>query len=359
MSWHFLAKIGGTKGEDVMSKIYAIDLFCGAGGLTHGLVQAGIDVIAGIDLDPECKWAYEHNNKAKYINSDICDVTGQDLMRLWPTEGLRLLAGCAPCQPFSSYRKGKIESEDGKWKLLGEFGRLVKECSPDLITMENVPRLQRHKIFMDFVINLKKNGYKVWHGVVDCQQYGVPQKRQRLVLLASKISDVELIPPTHSEDNYVTVKDAISHLPEINPGQADETDPLHVAQGMSPLNLERIRQSKPGGTWKDWDPELVAECHKKSSGKSYTSVYGRMKWDEPAPTMTTLCFGFGNGRFGHPQQNRAISLREAAIFQSFPGDYVFSEPGEKITFATVGRLIGNAVPVKLGEVVGKSLINSL
>ncbi|EOE3809082.1 DNA cytosine methyltransferase [Klebsiella pneumoniae] len=342
-----------------MYKIYAIDLFCGAGGLTHGLIQAGINVIAGIDLDPDCQWAYEHNNKTKYINSDISDVTGQDLMRLWPSDGLRLLAGCAPCQPFSSYRKGKIESEDGKWKLLGEFGRLVKECDPDLITMENVPRLQKHKIFTEFVKDLKTSGYKVWHGIVDCQQYGVPQKRQRLVLLASKINDVALIPPTHSEDNYVTVKDVISHLPEIKPGQSDDKDPLHVAQGMSPLNLERIRQSKPGGTWKDWDPELVAACHKKSSGKTYTSVYGRMKWDEPAPTMTTLCFGFGNGRFGHPQQDRAISLREAAILQSFPGNYVFSEPGEKITFATVGRLIGNAVPVKLGEVVGKSLINSL
>jgi DNA (cytosine-5)-methyltransferase 1 len=107
MSWHFLAKIGGVKGEDVMSKIYAIDLFCGAGGLTHGLVQAGINVIAGIDLDPECKWAYEHNNKAKYINSDICDVTGQDLMRLWPAEGLRLLAGCAPASLFRVIEKVK------------------------------------------------------------------------------------------------------------------------------------------------------------------------------------------------------------------------------------------------------------
>lgn len=342
-----------------MEKICAIDLFCGAGGLTHGLISAGIDVVAGIDLDPECKWAYEENNNAKYINANISDVSGQDLLRLWPKGSIRVLAGCAPCQPFSRYRKGSPESGDEKWKLLNEFGRLVKETSPDVITMENVPGLIKHSVFEKFVNSLKRQKYKVWYGVVNCQEYGVPQKRQRLVLLASKISGIDLIPPTHEKNSYLTVKDAISSLPYLESGKADPEDPLHVSQGLSPLNMMRMKQSLPGGTWKDWDPNLVAECHKKSSGKTYTSVYGRMTWDEPAPTMTTLCFGFGNGRFGHPEQDRGISLREAALLQSFPRNYIFTEPGKKIKLGVIGRLIGNAVPVKLGEAVGKSIMKNI
>lgn len=133
-------------------------------------------------------------------------------------------------------------------------------------------------------------------------------------------------------------------------------DPLHQTATLSPTNLLRIRASKPGGTWRDWDPELVATCHRKRSGKTYPSVYGRMSWDEPAPTVTTQFFGFGNGRFGHPEQDRAISLREGAILQSFPKNYRFVKPGEPIHFSILGRLIGNAVPVKLGEAIGRSLV---
>lgn len=342
-----------------MAEIYAIDLFCGAGGLTHGLLRAGINVLAGVDLDPECRWAYEKNNNATYIHSDITNVSGKDLKRLWPEKGVKLLAGCAPCQPFSSYRKGKHSTADDKWKLLYEFGRLVKESQPDLVTMENVPQLKKHTVFHDFVDFLKGEGFHVWFDVVNCQKYGIPQKRQRLVLLASRLAPIKLVDPTHDSDDFVTVKQAIGHLPRLLAGQASKNDSLHVSQGLSELNLERIRQSKPGGTWRDWEENIVAECHKKDSGKSYLSVYGRMKWDEPAPTMTTLCFGYGNGRFGHPVQNRAISLREAAIFQSFPENYTFVQPGEKIRFATIGRLIGNAVPVRLGEVVGQSFVNHI
>ncbi|HBM2908074.1 TPA: DNA cytosine methyltransferase [Klebsiella michiganensis] len=345
--------------EGNVSKICAIDLFCGAGGLTHGLLQAGIEVIAGIDLDPDCQWAYEKNNNAQYINTDISDVSGADLLRLWPEGCIRVLAGCAPCQPFSSYRKGKIESKDGKWKLLNEFGRLVSETRPEVVTMENVPRLISHRVFKKFTSDLKKQGYQVWHGVVNCQEYGVPQRRQRLVLLASLLDKIEMIEPTYDQHSYLTVRDVLSDLPALEAGQIDNDDPLHVTQALSPLNLERIKQSKPGGTWRDWEPSLIANCHKKDSGKTYTSVYGRMSWEEPAPTMTTLCFGYGNGRFGHPEQNRAISLREAAILQSFPRDYIFVEPEKKPRIATVGRLIGNAVPVKLGEAVGKSIINNV
>lgn len=335
--------------------INAIDLFCGAGGLTHGLIRSGVKVSAGFDLDAACEWAYEANNRARYHRADISTVSGKDLERIWTKGDVRLLAGCAPCQPFSTYRHGTNTSEDKKWRLLYEFGRLVRETTPDLVTMENVPQLLRHEVFRDFERDLKKIGYKVWARVVHCPDYGLPQKRQRLVLLASRFGDIELREPTHSTDSYVTVRDAIAHLPKLSAGSTSDHDPLHCASSLSPLNLKRIKQSKPGGTWRDWHPSLVANCHKKESGTTYAGVYGRMSWDKQAPTMTTLCFGYGNGRFGHPEQDRAISLREAAIFQSFPETYEFAPPGEEINFRTIGRMIGNAVPVRLGEVIGESL----
>lgn len=147
----------------------------------------------------------------------------------------------------------------------------------------------------------------------------------------------------------------IGDLPRIAAGDCDPDDPMHRAATLTPINLQRILNSREGGTWRDWPPHLVAECHRKASGKTYPSVYGRMKRDEPSPTMTTLCYGFGNGRFGHYEQARALSLREAAILQSFPRDYEFM-PAKDITFKAVGRMIGNAVPVRLGEVIGESLI---
>jgi DNA (cytosine-5)-methyltransferase 1 len=152
------------------------------------------------------------------------------------------------------------------------------------------------------------------------------------------------------------VRQAISHLPALEAGASDPKDALHVACSLSDLNLRRIKASKPGGTWRDWDDELIAQCHRKNTGLTYPSVYGRMEWDAPAPTITTQCFGFGNGRFGHPEQHRAISLREAAILQTFPDDYRFLAPHERVSFSRLGRLIGNAVPVRIGEAVAYSLI---
>lgn len=341
-----------------MTRISAVDLFCGVGGLSHGLIRAGIKVHAGVDLDPDCKWAYEKNNSASYIHADISTVSGKDLLRLWEEDSIKLLAGCAPCQPFSSYQKGKKAVDNNKWKLLDEFSRLVVETQPDLVTMENVPQLRDHEVFLNFRKTLKANGYHLWSGVVNCLDYGIPQKRQRLVLLASKFGEINLDKPTHA-NNYLTVRDAIGHLPPLQAGQIDKKDPLHACANLTRINLERIKQSKQGGTWEDWDPSLISNCHKKDSGKSYKSVYGRMSWNTPAPTMTTLCFGYGNGRFGHPVQNRAISLREAAIFQSFPETYEFLSHSEEVSFTRLGRMIGNAVPVRLGEVVGESFVKHI
>lgn len=338
-------------------QIEAVDLFCGVGGLTAGLIQSGIMVKAGYDIAEECRFAYEHNNKATFINKDVAEVTASEISA-WYSEGsVRLLAGCAPCQPFSTYNQGKDTTKDKKWPLLYHFSRLIKEVQPELVTMENVPDVIKHQVYHDFIEELEKLGYMVTAQEVACVQYGVPQTRRRHVILASKIGKIQLIEPTHQKP--VCVKEVIADLEPLVSGQRSTTDPLHVVAKLSELNLERIRASKAGGTWRDWPEELRADCHKKDSGKSYPSVYGRMEWNKPAPTMTTLCYGFGNGRFGHPEQDRAISLREAALFQTFPKHYQFASKDRPIVFKTVGRMIGNAVPVRLGEIVGLSFMQAL
>jgi DNA (cytosine-5)-methyltransferase 1 len=337
-------------------KIEAVDLFCGAGGLSFGLLKSGICVKAGVDFDPACQFPFEKNNKAKFIESDISLIDGKLINKFFTSaESVKILAGCAPCQPFSKYRQGENTRVDKKWKLLYEFSRLVQESKPNIVTMENVPELEGHAVFHDFVKGLVESKYSVSYSIVNCLEYGIPQSRKRLVLLASKYGPISLMKPTHTSDKFVTVRDSIGHLPRISAGERHNKDPLHVSSRLSEINLMRIKQAKAGGSWRDWDQKLVLKCHKKKSGESYSSVYGRMSWDSPSPTMTTLCYGFGNGRFGHPEQNRAISLREAAIFQTFPETYEFSPPQSNPAIKSVGRLIGNAVPVRLGEIIGLSI----
>lgn len=338
--------------------VNAIDLFCGAGGLTKGLEQAGVNVVAGFDNEIACKYAYEKNNDSTFFHQDVADIKAEDLQKIWGTSNYRLLAGCAPCQPFSTYNQGKDTKADRKWPLLYEFSRLIRETLPDFVTMENVQDVTKHDVYHDFVDELCKLGYKVTAQKVYCPDYGIPQKRKRHVLLASLKDRVTLVPATHTKEEYLTVKDVIGHLPKIKAGETHHSDPLHKCAILNPVNLERIKNSKQGGTWRDWPEHLLAKCHTKSSGKSYSGVYARMQWDKPAPTMTTQCFGYGNGRFGHPTQNRAISLREASIFQTFPKDYEFL-PHQLINLKAIGKMIGNAVPVKLGKVIGQSFIETI
>jgi len=337
-------------------KIEAVDLFCGAGGLSFGLRKAGVKILAGIDFDPACQYPFEENNGATFIESDVTLVKGADISKMFTAKAdIRVLAGCAPCQPFSKYRQGEDTSADKKWKLLYEFSRLVGETKPDIVTMENVPELEGHKVFDDFVLDLIAKEYEVSYSIINCLDYGVPQSRKRLVLLASRHGSINLINPSHTPETFVTVQQAIGHLPAISAGERHKNDALHVSSKLNEINMRRIQQSTQGGTWRDWDKDLLLACHKKKSGKSYPSVYGRMNWNSPAPTMTTLCYGLGNGRFGHPEQDRAISLREAAIFQTFPETYKFCAPSDKPCTKIIGRLIGNAVPVRLGEVIGLSI----
>ena len=336
----------------------AIDLFCGAGGLSYGMQRAGVEILAGIDLDPACKYPFETNVTAKFCELDVATLTASFLANLFQDGSARVLAGCAPCQPFSSYTNNAA-SRRQEWHLLSKFGRLVTDLRPEIVTMENVPRLMKHNVFEDFVATLDRMGYHHWFKVVRCSDYGVPQTRRRLVLLASLLGEIQLVPPSRTDRESATVRNVIQHLDRIGAGDVSPTDPMHKSSGLSETNLERIRQSRPGGSWCDWDVRLLASCHTRSSGRSYQSVYGRMQWDEPAPTITTQFNGYGNGRFGHPSQDRAISLREGALLQTFPEDYSFVPEDVVPQFTPMARLIGNAVPVSLGEAVGKSIVGHL
>ena len=277
----------------------------------------------------------------------------------YPAGHTRILVGCAPCQTFSKYTQGLDNDKDPKWTLLDEFARLVRTVKPEIVSMENVPELQRHDVFTRFLATLEHEGFHFTDDadkrIVYCPDYGIPQHRRRLVIVASRLGHIELIPPTHPGKRQRSVRAALGKLPPLQAGEISKSDPLHRTSELSPLNLTRIQHSRSGGTWRDWPRKLVAACHREKTGKTYPSVYGRMEWDKPSPTITTQFFGFGNGRFGHPEQHRAISLREGAILQSFPDDYEFVPEGGEYSFKTIGRLIGNAVPVRLGEVVGETI----
>lgn len=336
-------------------EVKVVDLFCGVGGLTCGLKKAGLNVVAGFDSDETCQYAYEYNNKAKFICADISNLDSKEIGNFYGKDDIKILVGCAPCQTFSKQtNKYKNRVNDKKWTLLNYFTQHINNIEPDIISMENVPELTKFDIFNDFKNNLENRGYSLSYQIVNCSEYGLPQKRKRLVLLASKLGKIELIKPNPRKKKR-NVEDVLKNLPYLETGQVDKNDPLHRCPKLSEINIERIKQSKPGGTWRDWDESLLLECYKKPSGETYSSVYGRMRWDTPSPTMTTQFYIYGTGRYGHPEQNRALSLREGAILQTFPRNYKFVKEGETITYKVLGRQIGNAVPVDLGKIIGESI----
>ena len=312
-------------------------------------------MVLGVDNDPLCHYPYSENNDARFLLRSVETLTAGDFPMSFTGARLKLLAGCAPCQPFSTYSRGRA-LRDTRWTLLEHFARLVQEARPHIVVTENVPPLRHENVFAGFVSALRHDGYHVHYEVASCADYGVPQRRHRLVLLASRLGPLTLLPPTTPEGAYTTVRDAIIHMPPLSAGAACLMDPLHQAAPLSPLNLKRIRASAPGGTWRDWPVSLRTACHQRHTGTSYPSIYGRMTWDAPSPTVTTQFFGFGNGRFGHPEQDRAISLREGALLQGFPAGYAFVAPGKPIPRKPVGRLIGNAVPVPLAAAIGTSIV---
>ncbi|MGJ7033722.1 DNA cytosine methyltransferase [Niabella hirudinis] len=345
----------------MIDEFLVVDLFCGIGGLTHGFVKEGFQVAAGIDFDNSCKYAYEKNNNTQFLHKDIGALSASDLKALFGGKR-KILIGCAPCQPYSIFNRKKdvIENSDAdpRWKLLYSFSSLIKETRPEVISMENVPLLKNYGdgvVFNDFVKALEDIGYHISYDIFNAQDYGVPQRRKRLVLLGSLHGKIDMIAPTHKVGKYVTVRQAIGDLSPISDGEIDKKDKLHRARKLTELTKRRIQATKEGGSWKDWDEELKLACHKKEGGEKYRSVYGRMQWDDVAPTMTTYCIGLNNGRFGHPEQDRAISLREAALLQSFPKGYSLIDSKSTFSALNIAKHIGNAVPVLLGKAIAKSI----
>lgn len=337
----------------------AIDFFCGAGGLTKGLRMAGIDVVAGIDLDDSCRETYDRNNSPSlFSRADIREICLKNLYEISP-EIFRdrdnvLFAGCAPCQSFSRQRKSKTIRPDAT--VLSEFGRLVGKFLPGYVLVENVPGITKpsgESTFNKFLSLLEEKGYDFAWDILDAKSYGVPQSRNRLVLIGSRITKSSLPESTHGKDGqpFQAVRDAIERFPPIRAGEVHLQVANHVAMDLSPINLERLRHTPPNGGSRDsWPEHLVLKCHKNGYG-GHPDVYGRLYWDRPAPTMTGKCHSLSNGRYGHPVQDRAISLREAAAIQTFPDDYVF--------YGLVGKVaqqIGNAVPVQLGKVLGEHIL---
>jgi DNA (cytosine-5)-methyltransferase 1 len=331
----------------------AIDLFCGAGGLTRGLLNSGIEVIAGVDVDPALRQTYERNNeRVRFICKDVRKLNANEInavLASTPSSDL-LLAGCAPCRSFSQQRRGSVRGHDAT--LLGAFRRLVGELEPGVVLIENVPGLTKVPGFSTFrrlLSTLQDMDYSIAQGILNARDFGVPQHRRRFVLIASRLGDPELPKPTRGSQGspYETVRDWIAHFPPIAAGEEHTSVPNHVAAALTDRNLRRL-QATPhdGGDRSSWPTDLRLACH-VGRNREYTDVYGRLWWDRPAPTLTGRCHSVSNGRYGHPEQDRAISLREAASLQTFPDDYVFF--GYR---SHVAQHIGNAVPVRLAEVLG-------
>ena len=337
----------------------AFDFFCGVGGLTHGLLDSGIDVIAGVDHDEQCCQAYTKNNPgAKFIHKDVSKIQLGELGLEGPLpKGNNLLfAGCAPCQPFSSHRKwGKQAGPGGN--VLGYLGRLVRKAIPDYVLIENVPGIAKVRGFSTvrrFRRMLDDLDYHQVEGILDAKLYGVPQNRRRLVLFATRRGAASLPKPSHGYGvrPIKTVRQAIAHLPPISAGEQHPEVLNHASATVSELNFRRLCATPAdGGDRRSWPDALGLSCH-KGNYAGHTDVYGRMFWDRPAPALTGRCISISNGRYGHPVQNRAISLREAAALQTFPDGYEFFG-----TRTNIARQIGNAVPVRLAEKIGKHILH--
>lgn len=345
----------------------AVDFFCGAGGMTYGLRQAGIEVIAGVDIDPECKETYEVNNPgAKFIKRNIKYLTPKILIEkieISRDDDNLVFIGCSPCQYWSIIKTDKTKAKESK-NLLKDFQRFVRYFNPGFVVIENVPGIVRSESplqkFIDFLI---KKGYLITKKIINVSDYGVPQSRRRFLLLASRVSKVSF-PEAITDKTKLTVKHFIGDktiFPAISAGHSDNTDFRHTAAGMGEVNLKRMQlTAKDGGTRTGWqDTDLQIAVYKKNDGDKafgFRDTYGRMYWDRPASTITTKFFNISCGRFGHPEEDRAISLREGAAIQTFPNDYVFKTK----SITSTARLIGNAVPPKLAEVsIGMPLINSV
>ena len=324
--------------------------------MTSGFVDAGIQVVAGIDNDPRCQATYEANNPGStFLLADVCEL---DECCFEKEFGLRknddnlVFIGCSPCQFWSIIQTDKKKSSKSK-NLLHEFRRFVEYFQPGYVLVENVPGILRRKEesgLQTFIDELKKRGYVVHYDIVNLADYGVPQSRKRFSMVAPRVLDRPPFPTKSSKQK--TVRETIGKLPAISAGTKDETKFAHTAAGLSEKNLQRLQKTKSdGGSWLDWrdEPGLKRE---KYTGSEFKDNYGRMYWDKPAPTITTKFFTVSNGRFAHPEQDRAISIREGALLQTFPADYEF----KTTSMASSARIIGNAVPPYFAKKLAEAII---
>lgn len=339
-----------------MKKRTAIDLFSGAGGLSQGLKQAGFDVVGAVESIPTYAESYKMNHpKTNLKISDITKIKPLEYMEELGLEKgeLDLLAGCPPCQGYSTIgTRNRGLQDDPRNELVYEVLRFALAFEPKTIMMENVPALDKDNRLKRLVDELGKIGYKVDHKVLKMSNYNVPQSRRRMILLASRFDDIEVVKQELDEDKMVTVRDAIAFLPVAG----DSGDRLHDTLS-SPTDRIKTLISlipKDGGSRTDLGEEYQLECHKHTNG--FRDVYGRMAWDKPSPTMTGGCNNPSKGRFLHPEENRVITLREAALLQTFPVDYKFSFNSGK---AGVAMMIGNALPPTFIEFHARNILKHL
>ena len=339
--------------------IKAIDFCCGAGGLTRGLLDAGVSVVAGLDNDERLRKTYERNNKpSRFIAGDLAQVE-IDMLRAdlgIDEDDVTLYAACTPCQPFSTLNTAK--GEDGRKSLLLEFGKIVAQHPPDFIIVENVPGLHNAfglDIYQEFMAGIKAQRFCAASGLLDAKDYGVPQTRKRFILVAAKCRQPRLPVATTSHDP-LTVRECIEKYPPLAAGERDAEIANHAARKLAPHH-QRIVAAVPtdGGSRADvTDTSILLPCHQRHP-KAHKDVFGRMAWDAPSPTLTCRCTDVYCGRFIHPQQDRGISLREAAALQTFDDSYEFFGG----SFLEQARQIGNAVPVKLARALGTAAIECL
>jgi len=344
------------------SNLIAIDFFCGAGGMTNGFRKAGIKVIAGIDIESECKKTYENNNKgSNFILADIKKLSFEEFERqtgIKKNDDNLIFVGCSPCQYWTKIKTDRTRSEESK-HLLADFQRYVEEYNPGYIVIENVPGIvtKKESPLNDFLEFLKNQNYSYDKAIIDAYKFGVPQTRRRFLLIASRINkNIQL--PQPKTKKIPTVRNFISEtkgFPKLKAGTIDNTLKMHTVAGLSELNLLRLKLTKKnGGTRLSYvdDKDLAVPCQYKKKD-SFHDTYGRMYWDKPAPTITTKFYSITNGRFAHPEQDRAISLREGATLQTFNKSYKFY--GKSIS--SIAKQIGNAVPPVLSKKIALSIIN--
>jgi len=342
---------GNAAGQSI-----AIDLFCGCGGVTEGLKQAGYTVVAAVDNDPICCETYRLNHpEVHLVEKDIHRTSARSLKMILDRRKLDLLVVCAPCQPFSSLNKSD-RPDDRVWLILQSI-RFAKALRPEFVLFENVPGLTKNNSVLGTLrIEFAKMGYRLSEPKqVDAADYQVPQRRVRCVIIASKKDDISLPKPITPAGKRITVRDTIEHLPKAADA-GNPTDSLHVCRHHSSTTIKRLQHiSHDGGSRNELPNELVLPCHKRldeaGNMAHYCDVYGRMRWDDVAPTLTTGCTDVTKGRYAHPCYDRAITLREAALLQTFPMSYRFYGNSGQIA-----RQIGNAVPVNLAKSLAAAFV---